>query len=109
MPGNSRVDHHYVLEDSAAEEDVKGIYTGFMNGKLKIVIFQTALKSLMSYLAERELNKSCPADIAQQDRDVEECTENAKVKQEIEKTFQEDFHPAILGKETLYGCLKHGG
>ena len=53
----------------------------------------------MSYLAERELNKSCPADIVKQDnRDVEEGTENAKVKEEIEKTFQEDFHPAILGK-----------
>ena len=54
----------------------------------------------MSYLAERELNKSCPADIVKQEnRDVEEGTENAKVKEEIEKTLKEDFHPAILGKE----------
>ena len=52
----------------------------------------------MSYLAERELNKSSPSDITKQNRDVEECTENAQVKEEIEKTFQEDFHPAILGK-----------
>ena len=52
----------------------------------------------MSYLAERELNKSGPSDITQQNGDVDEGTENAKVKEEIEKTFQEDFHPAILGK-----------
>ena len=53
----------------------------------------------MSYLAERELNKSCPADIVKQEnRDVEEGTENAKVKEEIEKTLKEDFHPAILGE-----------
>ena len=53
----------------------------------------------MSYLAERELTKNCPADIAKLENiDVEEGTENAKVKQEIEKSFQEDFHPAILGK-----------
>ena len=53
----------------------------------------------MSYLAERELNKSCPADIVnQENRDVEEGTENAKVKEEIEKSLKEDFLPAILGK-----------
>jgi hypothetical protein len=36
MPGDSRVDHHYVLEDGAAEEDVKGINTEVMNDKLMI-------------------------------------------------------------------------
>ena len=36
MPGYSRVDHHYVLEDGAAEEDVKGINTEVMNDKLMI-------------------------------------------------------------------------
>ena len=52
----------------------------------------------MSYLAERELSKNCPAAITQKNRDIEEGTENAKVKQEIENNFKEDFHPAILGK-----------
>jgi hypothetical protein len=37
MPGDSRVGHHYVFEDGAAEEDVKGITTEVMNDKLMIV------------------------------------------------------------------------
>jgi hypothetical protein len=56
----------------------------------------------MSYLAERELNKSTSDNVKQEHRDVEEGAENAKVKQEIENTFKEDFHPAILGKEICY-------
>jgi intergrase/recombinase len=39
MPGDSRVTHHYVLEDSAAEEDVKVINNEVMNDKLMILNF----------------------------------------------------------------------
>jgi hypothetical protein len=52
----------------------------------------------MYYVAERELNKSTSGIVKRENRDIEEGTENAKVKQEIEKTFKEDFHLAILGK-----------
>ena len=46
MPGDSRVDYHYVLEDSAAEEDVKGINTEVMNDKFMISIQSRLLSSL---------------------------------------------------------------
>ena len=53
----------------------------------------------MSYLAERQLNKSCPANIVKQEhRDAEEGTKNARIKQEIDQSLKEDFLPAILGK-----------
>ena len=53
----------------------------------------------MKYLADRELKNSCSPDIVQKEnRDIEECRENAKLKEEIEKSFEENFNPAILGK-----------
>jgi len=60
---------------------------------------KTALKSLMRYLAERELRKDNSNENPNNDRkDIEECIENAKVKEEIERSFEEDFNPAILDK-----------
>lgn len=52
----------------------------------------------MRYLAERELRKDNSNENPNNDRkDIEECIENAKVKEEIERSFEEDFNPAILG------------
>ena len=52
----------------------------------------------MRYLAERELRKDNSNENPNNDRkDIEECIDNAKVKEEIERSFEEDFNPAILG------------
>ena len=52
----------------------------------------------MRYLAERELTKNSSSGNANKEkRDIEECIENVKVKEEIEKTFEQDFTSAILG------------
>ena len=53
----------------------------------------------MRYLAERELRRNSSKENTNKDRtDIEECIENAKVKEEIEKSFEESLNPAILGK-----------
>ena len=56
----------------------------------------------MRYLAERELRKDNSKETNNDRNDIEECIENAKVKEEIEKSFEEDFNPAILGNYIIF-------